>query len=534
MTPKEFAAKINEWARAASRGRPGMKLASKIFLASSLVIVVLFIVGGLSLRAVGRLVSVNRDITTRTMPAIRDASSIHAAMPGLARLEARMLILRDPRYVSRWEEQTVQARDDLARLGSLLTAPRQEALLRQARDAFDEYQRLVGEEQALLARGQREQALRLSETETRALIERVESLLDQLIEQIRSAALGAQAEAARLEARTWSGVLIAFGAAVVLALAGTAAIAFRLTWSLRALSAATSAMATGSFPEPVRVEGQDEVAALARSFNAMAKQLRELDALKETFLATVSHELRSPLTSMREAAHLLRDEVPGGLNPKQARLVKIIEEGSERLLRLVNQILDLSRLRAGTLPLERKPLELDRLVARAVEGRRHRPRAADRARSGGGPWRTCDGRVAGRQGQPVHGLAFARERGRVSRFVWGATMAMLLAGCAPWWPPATLLDRADRLVQKGDYASAVRTYDELLAKYPDDPSARRALVSRDAVAGLLAARADIARLREELASRDGELNRLRQELERLREDLENLKRLDLRDERRRK
>jgi len=113
-------------------------------------------------------------------------------------------------------------------------------------------------------------------------------------------------------------------------------------------------------------------------------------------------------------------------------------------------------------------------------------------------------------------------------------MAMLLAGCAPWWPPATLLDRADRLVQKGDYASAVRTYDELLAKYPDDPSARRALVSRDAVAGLLAARADIARLREELASRDGELNRLRQELERLREDLENLKRLDLRDERRRK
>ncbi|HEV8641487.1 MAG TPA: ATP-binding protein [Methylomirabilota bacterium] len=344
-----------------------MKLASKIFLASSLVIVVLFIVGGLSLRAVGRLVSVNRDITTRTMPAIHDASSIHAAMPGLARLEARMLILRDPRYVTRWEEQAAQARDDLARLGPLLTTPRQEALLRQAKDAFDEYQRLVGEEQALLARGQREQALRLSDTETRALIERVESLLDQLIEQIRSAALGAQAEAARLEARTWGGVLIAFGAAVVLALVGTAAIAFRLTWSLRALSAATSAVATGSFPEPVRVEGEDEVAALARSFNAMAEQLRELDALKETFLATVSHELRSPLTSMREAAHLLRDEVPGGLNPKQARLVKIIEAGSERLLRLVNQILDLSRLRAGTLPIERKPFELDRLVARAVE-----------------------------------------------------------------------------------------------------------------------------------------------------------------------
>jgi predicted Zn-dependent protease len=104
---------------------------------------------------------------------------------------------------------------------------------------------------------------------------------------------------------------------------------------------------------------------------------------------------------------------------------------------------------------------------------------------------------------------------------------MILAGCAPWWPPATLLERADRLVQQGDYASAVRTYDELLAKYPDDPAARRALTSRDAVAGLLEAR-------KELAARDGELTRLRQEVERLREDLENLKKLDLRDERRRR
>src|SRR2546425_13282979 len=142
-------------------------------------------------------------------------------------------------------------------------------------------------------------------------------------------------------------------------------------------------MATGSFPEPVRVEGQDEVAGLARSFNAMAKQLRELDALKETFLATVSHGLRSPLPWMREAAPLLRDEVPGGLNPKQARLVKIIEEGSERLLRLVNQILDLSRLRAGTLPLERKPLELDRLGARAVGELRPRAQGAGLALAGG-------------------------------------------------------------------------------------------------------------------------------------------------------
>jgi signal transduction histidine kinase len=138
---------------------------------------------------------------------------------------------------------------------------------------------------------------------------------------------------------------------------------------------ATSALATGSFREPVKVEGRDEVAALGLAFNRMAERLQEIDRLKETFLAAVSHELRSPLTSIREAGHLLHDGVPGGLNPKQARLVAIIEKGADRLLRLVNQILDLSRLRAGMLTVARMPLALDRVVAKAVE--ELRPQAED-------------------------------------------------------------------------------------------------------------------------------------------------------------
>jgi len=106
---------------------------------------------------------------------------------------------------------------------------------------------------------------------------------------------------------------------------------------------------------------------LGRSFNAMADRLRQHDEMKEEFFATLSHELRSPITSVREAGHLLADGVPGPLTPKQARLVDIIRRSTDRLLRLVNQILDASRLRAGVLPLERVPLDLDWLVGRAME-----------------------------------------------------------------------------------------------------------------------------------------------------------------------
>jgi predicted nuclease with TOPRIM domain len=125
----------------------------------------------------------------------------------------------------------------------------------------------------------------------------------------------------------------------------------------------------------------------------------------------------------------------------------------------------------------------------------------------------------------------------LTRLVLGVA-ALVLAGCATLWPPILLLDRADRLAARGDYGGAVRTYDELLAKYPQD---HRAQARRDTLAGLLAARADLARVREELAAREIELSRLRQEMqrllaetERLRGDIEELKKIDLRQEERRR
>jgi hypothetical protein len=102
-----------------------------------------------------------------------------------------------------------------------------------------------------------------------------------------------------------------------------------------------------------------------------------------------------------------------------------------------------------------------------------------------------------------------------------------------------LLERADRLVQQGQYQAAIHAYDELVAMYPTDPGAPRALAARDALGSLLAARGDVARLKEELAARDSELGRLKQDLqrlqteaERLRADLEELKKIDLKQERR--
>jgi len=344
-----------------------MRLASKIFLGFSLVIVVLATVGVLGLRAVGRLVSVNREIASETLPALRLAGGVRDALLTMARLEARFVVLRDKRYAELWRESAAHARADLTRLTEFAHTGPEAARLAAARAAFEGYHTAVLAEHNRLLATPAAVAIGRDESPARRLGEQVESELEELQQATYARVLRAQTEVARLEKRTWNGVIVALATSLVLALITTAVIALRITRSLRRLSVATAAVAAGSFRDPIPVAGHDEVAVLGRSFNAMADRLRQHDEMKEEFFATLSHELRSPITSVREAGHLLADGVPGPLTPKQARLVDIIRRSTDRLLRLVNQILDASRLRAGVLPLEHVPLDLDWLVGRAMD-----------------------------------------------------------------------------------------------------------------------------------------------------------------------
>src|SRR5258708_2793338 len=176
-----------------------MRLASKIFLTSSLVILVLAGVGALSLGAVGRLVSVNREITTQTVPALRVSSGLRDQMLSLARLEARYSVLKDARYATPWRERATRADDEFDRLRTLVRTPREWALLAEAAAAFDAYRDAVAAEQA---RPSRERTL--EEPPSRALCERVVEALARLMEATDPRIACAQAASARLVALTWT------------------------------------------------------------------------------------------------------------------------------------------------------------------------------------------------------------------------------------------------------------------------------------------------------------------------------------------
>ena len=344
-----------------------MRLASKIFAASTLVILALVGVAAWSLLAVDHLVRAHRDITGRSLPALQLEVSLQEAVPRLLRLEARYLVLRDRAYGDLLKERTERTVADLGRLDGLLRSTAEQKSYGEAVAAMATYQAHVDKERALLTRSEVARAQRLSEGPARSAAERLDRALAQLTEATSVEVDRAQAAVRALESRTWATVLIALSVSLVAAIGATGFVAFRLTRSVRQLSAATGRVADGSFQEPLAVETRDEIGDLTHAFNRMAEELREVEAHKQQFFSQISHELRNPLTAIRASAQLLLRRPPETLDAKGRHWVESIDDSVDRLLSLVTRILDLNRLRAGVFPLERQAIELDKVVARALD-----------------------------------------------------------------------------------------------------------------------------------------------------------------------
>ena len=344
-----------------------MRLASKIFAASTLVILALVGVAGWSLLAVGHLVRAHRDITDRSLPALQLEVSLEEIVPRLLRIEARYLVLRDRAYGQVLKERAARVAADLERLEALLRSPAEEKSYREAVAALATYEQLVDKERALLSRGETARALRLSEGPARSAAERLAQALSQLTEATSAEVTQAQTAVRALESRTWTTILVTLSVSLLAAVGATGFLTLRLTRSVRRLSSATGRVADGSFEEPLPVETRDEIGDLTRSFNRMALELREVEQLKQQFFSQISHELRNPLTAIRASAQLVLLRARDVLDARQRQWVQSIDDSVDRLLSLVTRILDLNRLRAGVFPLVRQPIELDKVVARALD-----------------------------------------------------------------------------------------------------------------------------------------------------------------------
>jgi signal transduction histidine kinase len=139
-----------------------------------------------------------------------------------------------------------------------------------------------------------------------------------------------------------------------------------ITGALNRLQRGTREVAGGNFEYRLATDADDEFAAVARDFNEMTQRLGELDRMKRDFVSRVSHDLKTPLASMREAVQVMLDEVPGPVTPRQRRLLELTDESAVRLSGMIARILDLSAMEAGALALDLRPHTLRSMIDPAV------------------------------------------------------------------------------------------------------------------------------------------------------------------------
>ena len=211
----------------------------------------------------------------------------------------------------------------------------------------------------------------------RAQAEQLTRDLDQDAEYL---AEGTEAEVEELIARNASSfassrtlfIGVAAGALVLALLLG-----FVLSWSvigpIQDIDGRVAAIASGDFSGHVEVENRDELGALGANVNRMNDELRrlytELEAAsrhKSEFLANMSHELRTPLNAIIGFSQVLRDEMVGPVNEKQAEYLDDISSSGSHLLSLINDVLDLSKVEAGQVELEVHPFSLREALERGV------------------------------------------------------------------------------------------------------------------------------------------------------------------------
>ncbi len=129
----------------------------------------------------------------------------------------------------------------------------------------------------------------------------------------------------------------------------------------------TREIAEGDLEPNLSLNGPPEITEVAQSINSMCEKLKEIDRLKADFFSVMSHELRTPLTAIKEGVSLLKEGICGPTNEKQQKILNILSDESKRLVTLVDNLLDLSKMEAGMLEYNFEEVNISTLVNQVVK-----------------------------------------------------------------------------------------------------------------------------------------------------------------------
>jgi signal transduction histidine kinase len=177
----------------------------------------------------------------------------------------------------------------------------------------------------------------------------MQSVLDEQIEQSFEDAVNSSLLRSSVVAIVVAGVVSLF-------------ISQRITRPLRQLAHASQQLAAGQYPEPLPPPSRDEIGELTYHFNQMAQSLAEQEQLRQQLIADISHELKTPLATIKGYMEGLQD----GIIPATDETFILVQEEADRLQRLVHDLQELSKAEAGRIDLYESNVNLKELIMSTV------------------------------------------------------------------------------------------------------------------------------------------------------------------------
>ena len=144
-------------------------------------------------------------------------------------------------------------------------------------------------------------------------------------------------------------------------------ISLNITRPLKRLTDGAEAISRGDLDQHIKVKSRDEIGKLAKSFNEMADMVAQIDRMKSEFVTIASHELRTPIHAMLLSVSGLLEGFSGEINNEVKEDLEVIDEGISRLRRLIDNLLNLSRMEAGKTELDVSSTSVLKVIEKAVE-----------------------------------------------------------------------------------------------------------------------------------------------------------------------
>lgn len=285
--------------------------------------------------------------------AVRASQTLGEALTAMERSARQYRVLGDATLLEVYDDRRRELLEAIAELRQLDLSAEQQQRLDQITLAENEIRQLLRPETA------KDPRLETELPTFAALARDARALANEGNQLIARSVAGLQSAAGRAHR-----LLIWQAAALVPAvIALTALFIYLIARPLRQMDQSIRQLGSGEFNQPIRVKGPLDLRELGARLDWMRQRLLELENQKVMFLRHMSHELKTPLTSIREGSELLNEQVVGPLNEAQLEVAALLHANALRLQRLIEDLLNFS-ITQSTQPLTAKtPVRVDRLVA---------------------------------------------------------------------------------------------------------------------------------------------------------------------------